>query len=59
MWTSAVILSVLVAGSWAIVCTPEMCAGVEQEKLNCQGEVIKGGGFCGCSDVCAGVSTDK
>ncbi|XP_071105014.1 saxiphilin-like isoform X2 [Haliotis cracherodii] len=37
----------------AIVCIPELCEGVKQVPLNCAGSVIKGGGFCGCSDVCA------
>ncbi|XP_064603922.1 uncharacterized protein LOC135469254 [Liolophura sinensis] len=39
--------------SKAIVCTPMLCEGVEQEPLNCAGSVIKGGGFCGCTDICA------
>ena len=56
MLKSALLVSLLVAGSYAIVCTPEICENVEQEELNCQGDVIGGGGFCGCTDVCAGVS---
>ena len=48
----------LVAASQAIVCTPELCRGVQQKELNCQGELIKNGGFCGCTDICAGVSRE-
>ncbi|XP_060084426.1 insulin-like growth factor-binding protein 2 [Ylistrum balloti] len=40
----------------AIVCTPELCKGVDRETpLNCAGSIIRNGGFCGCSDVCAKV----
>ncbi|XP_046368042.2 uncharacterized protein LOC124143203 isoform X1 [Haliotis rufescens] len=39
----------------AIVCIPELCEGVKQVPLNCAGSVIKGGGFCSCTDVCAKV----
>ncbi|XP_033752478.1 nidogen-2-like [Pecten maximus] len=40
----------------AIVCTPELCQGVDRDTpLNCAGSVIKNGGFCGCSDICAKV----
>ncbi|XP_069133888.1 insulin-like growth factor-binding protein 2 [Argopecten irradians] len=40
----------------AIVCTPELCQGVDKDApLNCAGSVIKNGGFCGCTDACAKV----
>ncbi|KAL3856152.1 hypothetical protein ACJMK2_010940 [Sinanodonta woodiana] len=40
----------------AIVCTTELCQlmGVQSE-IHCKGSIIKGGGFCGCSDACAKV----
>ncbi|XP_067930819.1 uncharacterized protein [Watersipora subatra] len=55
MLTQSLLVLLFAAGSHAIVCTPMLCENVEQPELNCQGEVIKGGGFCGCTDVCAGV----
>ncbi|XP_067655754.1 thyroglobulin-like [Haliotis asinina] len=42
----------------AIVCTPDMCDGVEKTPLTCPGSVIEGGGFCGCTDSCAKVEGD-
>ena len=56
MLPTGLVLTLLVAGSYAIVCTPEICENIEQEELNCEGNVLAGGGFCGCTDVCAGVS---
>ncbi|XP_046551920.1 nidogen-2-like [Haliotis rubra] len=41
------------------VCLPELCAQVKQAPLNCAGSVIKGGGFCGCTDVCAKMEGDS
>ncbi|KAK3580812.1 hypothetical protein CHS0354_025157 [Potamilus streckersoni] len=40
----------------AIVCTTELCQlmGVQTE-IHCKGSIIRGGGFCGCSDACAKV----
>ncbi|KAK7099527.1 uncharacterized protein [Littorina saxatilis] len=46
-------LSLLAGLSSAIVCLPEMCDSVKQPLLDCQGGVVKNGGFCGCTDVCA------
>ena len=48
-------LSLMVGLSSAMVCLPEMCDSVTQPLLNCKGAVIKNGGFCGCTDVCAKV----
>ncbi|XP_067655753.1 uncharacterized protein [Haliotis asinina] len=42
----------------AIVCTPDICDGVEKTPLTCPGSVIEGGGFCGCTDSCAKVEGD-
>merc|ERR1712244_13334 len=50
--------TVAIASASAIVCTPDMCNGVTQEVLNCKGNVIKNGGFCGCTDVCARVENE-
>ena len=50
-----VALSLMVKLSSAIVCTPELCSGATQPLLDCQGGIIKNGGFCGCTDVCAKV----
>jgi len=46
-------LSCLLGASMAMVCLPEMCDNVKQPLLDCKGGVVKGGGFCGCTDVCA------
>ena len=54
MYSIVVILS-LIAVSSAIVCTPELCSNAHKQELNCPGKVIKNGGFCGCTDVCAKV----
>ena len=45
-----------VAVSEAIVCTPQLCGMVKSAPLQCKGSVIKGGGFCGCTDACAKVN---
>ncbi|XP_067656019.1 venom protein 302-like [Haliotis asinina] len=49
------VLVVVYGAANAIVCVPELCSQVKQTPLNCAGSVIKGGGFCGCSDACAKV----
>ncbi|KAK0067609.1 nidogen-2 [Biomphalaria pfeifferi] len=39
----------------AIVCTPDMCATVRCAAVtaeNCDGAIVKNGGFCGCCDSC-------
>merc|ERR1712136_486085 len=54
MLRAAVVLCLMGLSS-AIVCTPELCEGVTQPLLSCQGGIIKQGGFCGCTDVCAKV----
>ncbi|XP_046551911.1 uncharacterized protein LOC124261618 [Haliotis rubra] len=53
---AAFLAAVVTAG--AIVCTPDMCDGVEKTPLTCPGSVIEGGGFCGCTDTCAKVEGD-
>jgi len=53
-----ILACVAVSVASAIVCTPDMCNGVKQEVLNCKGSVIKNGGFCGCTDVCARVENE-
>lgn len=53
MRLAAFLTAVVTAGAY--VCTPDMCVGVEQANLTCPGSVIKGGGFCGCTDTCAKV----
>ncbi|XP_046551921.1 nidogen-2-like [Haliotis rubra] len=37
----------------AIICIPGLCAYVKQVPLKCTGSIVKGGGFCGCVDICA------
>ncbi|GFO01800.1 cystine knot toxin [Plakobranchus ocellatus] len=46
---------VMIKLSLAIVCPPNVCDNVQQQPLDCKGGVIKGGGFCGCTDICAKV----
>lgn len=41
------------AASKALVCTPELCGMIKAAPLQCKGSIIKGGGFCGCTDACA------
>merc|ERR1711874_118680 len=53
-----VLASLTVAVTSAIVCTPDICQGVTQTALNCKGGVIKNGGFCGCTDICARVENE-
>lgn len=48
-------LCVLAKLSLAIVCPPNFCDSVQQPLLDCRGGIIKGGGFCGCTDICARV----
>lgn len=43
------------AASKALVCTPELCGMIKAAPLQCKGSIIKGGGFCGCTDACAKV----
>ncbi|OWF52373.1 uncharacterized protein LOC110447855 [Mizuhopecten yessoensis] len=51
-----VVLVVTVGYASALVCTPELCKGIDRDTpLHCAGSVIKNGGFCGCSDTCAKV----
>ncbi|GFS11284.1 cystine knot toxin [Elysia marginata] len=45
----------LIKLSLAIVCPPNFCDGVKQPLLDCKGGIINGGGFCGCTDICARV----
>lgn len=50
------VVAALVEVTSALVCTPMLCEEMtEQPVLNCQGGIIKGGGFCGCTDACAKV----
>jgi len=47
-----------VAAAQAIVCPPNACASVNcatVTEANCLGEVVQGGGFCGCCDSCVSV----
>lgn len=44
--------------SEALVCTPELCGMIKAAPLQCKGSIIKGGGFCGCTDACAKVCSD-
>ncbi|XP_071105012.1 uncharacterized protein [Haliotis cracherodii] len=53
---AAFLTAVVTAGAY--VCTPDMCVGIEKASLTCPGSVIKGGGFCGCTDSCAKVEGD-
>lgn len=46
------------AASEALVCTPELCGMIKAAPLQCKGSIIKGGGFCGCTDACAKVFSD-
>lgn len=46
------------AASKALVCTPELCGMIKAAPLQCKGSIIKGGGFCGCTDACAKVCSD-
>lgn len=41
-----------------MVCPPDVCDNVQKTPLNCAGGIIKGGGFCGCTDTCALVEHD-
>lgn len=50
-----IVLSASIAVACALVCTPEICEGITQPILTCKGGIIKGGGFCHCTDVCAKV----
>ena len=57
MLSVGLILSVFVASSYGLIaCTPNICDGIDKGVLNCEGDKIEGGGFCGCTDTCAGVS---
>ncbi|KAK3101780.1 hypothetical protein FSP39_006284 [Pinctada imbricata] len=49
---SVILLSLVVGTNAFIVCTPELCQNAIQEPLDCPGKEIRGGGFCGCTDVC-------
>ncbi|XP_005097263.1 uncharacterized protein LOC101852621 [Aplysia californica] len=53
-----ILASLTVAVASAIVCTPDFCQGVKQQVLDCKGGVIKNGGFCGCTDICAKVENE-
>ena len=52
-------LSILVAclaATNAMVCFKGICDDIKKpDALQCSGGIIKNGGFCGCSDVCAKV----
>lgn len=52
-------LFVLILGYFAVgealVCTPQLCEMVKNTPLQCKGSIVKGGGFCGCTDSCAKV----
>nr|KAG5691956.1 hypothetical protein BaRGS_011347 [Batillaria attramentaria] len=55
MLSLVVVLALTSPLASAIVCLPEMCESVTQHLLDCKGGIIKNGGFCGCTDVCAKV----
>ncbi|KAK3746541.1 hypothetical protein RRG08_007599 [Elysia crispata] len=55
MFRYILLVCLLIQVSRAIVCTKQLCDGVQQPPLNCAGNIIKNGGFCGCTDVCAKV----
>ncbi|XP_061169694.1 nidogen-2-like [Saccostrea echinata] len=52
MWLLVLILG-YISVSEAIVCTPQLCENIKIAPLQCKGSIIKGGGFCGCTDACA------
>ncbi|KAL5014122.1 hypothetical protein ScPMuIL_008392 [Solemya velum] len=54
-----VLLVAFVAVANAMVCLPNACDGVARVEMNCRGSVIKNGGFCGCTDLCAKIEGEQ